>query len=551
MLCLLGPPAVLLGEVLRPLKLRPKALALLVRVALDGPVSRADLADQIFPAAQAPRAALRWHLTYLRAKLPEPIRTHLAITPEQVALHTSTDVEVLQRGAKRLREAPDDPGAAGVLALYRGDLCAGLTVATSAVFDTWLYVKQEWLRRVFRQATVAVARQMLATGGPEPVIEPLAQLVSVDPYYEEGHCLLIEASELLGRREAAAAAYQRYQRILRQELQIEPPLSLTRRYEPDAPSVRIPPRDSLVALSQLTLHVVDWPGAEPPILAIHGSTMSAYTFTALAERLTPEIRFVAVDLRGHGFSDKPPTGYSVNQHVEDLRELLAVLGLRRPVLLGFSIGGAIAAFLAARTPCSGLILRDGVIGDRAFTENAAARVIKPWSKTLELRVGGFDEYLTRWRAEQARSSMRTDEAERILERTIRYELAPLPDGTYRRRALRTAFEETWASLLQSDSLGALAQLRCPTLIVQATRPWIDGRPYLTDEIIAQQRRVTPHAQMFVARQSTHPMLARDPEPEMVEVVRDFVRSARARNKAAAGDRGPAQQDKQLASAYLR
>jgi hypothetical protein len=41
-----------------------------------------------------------------------------------------------------------------VLALYRGDLCAGPTVSASAAFDTWLY----------RQATVAVARQALADG---------------------------------------------------------------------------------------------------------------------------------------------------------------------------------------------------------------------------------------------------------------------------------------------------------------------------------------------------------------------------------------------------
>ena len=46
-------------------------------------------------------------------------------------------------------------------------------------------------------------------------------------------------------------------------------------------------------------------------------------------------------------------------------------------MLGFSIGGAIAAFLAARSDCSGLILLEGVIGDRAFTENAAAQVINP------------------------------------------------------------------------------------------------------------------------------------------------------------------------------
>jgi pimeloyl-ACP methyl ester carboxylesterase len=349
----------------------------------------------------------------------------------------------------------------------------------------------------------------------------LAQLVTVDPYYGEGHSLLIQATEVLGRREATAAAYQRYQRILRQELRIEPPLSLVRRFESDASIGRLPPDDSLIALSRLTLHIVDWPGADPPILAIHGSTMSAYTFTALAERLSPDIRFVAVDLRGHGFSDKPPTGYSVEQHVEDLSELITVLALRQPIVLGFSIGGAIAAFLAARNDCRGLILLEGVIGDRAFTENAAARVVKPWSKTLELRVGGFDEYLTRVRADQTR--VRSNDAELFLERTIRYELAPLPDGTYRRRALRAAFEDTWASLLESDSLGALARVRCPTLIVQAPRPWIEGRPYLTDEIFAAQRNAAPQAQVFVAHQSTHPMLVRDPEPEMIEALRSFVR----------------------------
>src|SRR6266542_3909510 len=451
MLCLLGSPAIRLGDVLRPLKLRPKALALLVRAALEGPVSRVDLADLIFPEAEAPRAALRWHLNYLRAQLPEPIRNHLVITPEHVGLDAPTDVEVFRRGAKRILAAPHDPEAAGVLALYRGDLCTGLTVSASAVFDTWLYVEQESLRRVFRQATVAVARQRLTTGDPGPAIEPLAQLVSVDPYYAEGHSLLIEASEVLGRREAAAAAYQRYQRILRQELRIEPPLSLIRRFEPDAPIGRVPPDDSLIALSQLTLHIVDWPGAEPPILA-------------------------------------------------------------------------------ARSDCSGLILLEGVIGDRAFTENAAARVINPWSKTLELRVGGFEEYLTRVRAEQVRSGVPSDDAERFLERTIRYELAPLPDGTYRRRALRAAFEETWASLLQSDSLGALARVRCPTLIVQAPRPWIEGRPYLTDEIIAAQREAAPHAQVFVAHQSTHPMLVRDPEPGTIEALRRFFRHFQVRQQ---------------------
>jgi len=67
--------------------------------------------------------------------------------------------------------------------------------------------------------------------------------------------------------------------------------------------------------------------------------------------------------------------------------------------------------------------------------------------------------------------------------------------------------------------------------VQTTRPWIAGRPYLSEAIIAAQRKAVPHARLFVARQSTHPMLVRDPELEMVECLRSFLRSLGAGTKA--------------------
>ena len=76
-------------------------------------------------------------------------------------------------------------------------------------------------------------------------------------------------------------------------------------------------------------------------------------------------------------------------------------------------------------------------------------------------------------------------------------------------------------------LAALARVRCPTLIVHATRPWIDGRPYLTDAIIDTQRTAVPHAAVFRARRSNHPMLLWDPESDMVDSLRRFVLSVRA------------------------
>jgi pimeloyl-ACP methyl ester carboxylesterase len=193
-------------------------------------------------------------------------------------------------------------------------------------------------------------------------------------------------------------------------------------------------------------------------------------------------------------------------------------------VLGFSLGGAIAAAVAAEGGVGGLILLDGVIGHRAFTDNAAAKVVRPLGELLELRVGGFAGYMEQWRSRQARHS---DDAERLLERWIRHELTPLPDGSYRRRGVRRALEDTWASLKDGDSLGALSRVRCPVLIVQATLPWRGDEPYLTGAIIGEQLRAAPGTQRFVARSSDHVMLLHDPEPAMVEAISQFANSLAA------------------------
>ena len=158
-----------------------------------------------------------------------------------------------------------------------------------------------------------------------------------------------------------------------------------------------------------------------------------------------------------------------------------------------------------------------------------------WSKTLELRVGGFEEYLTRVRAVRTWPPVRSDEGERMLERTLRYELAPLPDGTYRRRALRQAVETEWASIVAADSLGALRRLRCPVLIVQAVGPWRDGRPYFTDAIVRAQMQAVARPAFFLARDSDHSTLIRDPEPGLITAIRAFVTRCADRRSSLSND----------------
>ncbi len=107
----------------------------------------------------------------------------------------------------------------------------------------------------------------------------------------------------------------------------------------------------------------------PPVVFVHGWGCSAYVFRfnmpALAEA---GFRTIAVDLKGHGLSDKPtaPDEYTIDSLVEHLRDILDALELERPALAGHSLGGSLIYHFASRYPerasCLGLLSPVGLNG---------------------------------------------------------------------------------------------------------------------------------------------------------------------------------------------
>jgi non-heme chloroperoxidase len=87
------------------------------------------------------------------------------------------------------------------------------------------------------------------------------------------------------------------------------------------------------------------------ILAIHGWMVSSTVHDEMAERLDlAGYRLVLPDLRGTGESGRPATGYTVERYASDVSELMDALGDSSFVLIGHSMGGAIAQWLAATAP---------------------------------------------------------------------------------------------------------------------------------------------------------------------------------------------------------
>jgi len=95
----------------------------------------------------------------------------------------------------------------------------------------------------------------------------------------------------------------------------------------------------------------------PTILLVHGSGVSARSWTAQLEGLGRGIRVLAIDLPGHGESDLMPEA-TVQAYADAARALVETLRLGPVFVAGHSLGGAVAVALAGRSPTivKGLIL---------------------------------------------------------------------------------------------------------------------------------------------------------------------------------------------------
>lgn len=98
----------------------------------------------------------------------------------------------------------------------------------------------------------------------------------------------------------------------------------------------------------LTCHLAGNPGA-PPMVLLHALGESGADWDVVAPAFARHYRMVAPDLRGHGSSSRPGH-YSFAAMRDDVLALLDALALDRVVLVGHSMGAAVAWLLAMSEP---------------------------------------------------------------------------------------------------------------------------------------------------------------------------------------------------------
>lgn len=119
-------------------------------------------------------------------------------------------------------------------------------------------------------------------------------------------------------------------------------------------------------------------GTGPPVLLVHGWTCDSHDWQfQVPALLDAGYRVIAADLRGHGRSSVPGSGYTPRRFAADLAGLLRERDAAPAVVAGHSLGGAVAVAMAVEHPD---LVRAIVPVDSAFGMDPAG--IAPFRETL-------------------------------------------------------------------------------------------------------------------------------------------------------------------------
>jgi 3-oxoadipate enol-lactonase len=121
----------------------------------------------------------------------------------------------------------------------------------------------------------------------------------------------------------------------------------------------------------------------PPVLLLHGLGATAgLNWSGAFARFDPSLRAIGVDHRGHGRGIRTRR-FSLEECADDIAALIRQLGLGRPVVAGYSMGGPIATLLWQRHPdCVGSLVLCATGG--SFSGGAARRIAYQWAGGMGL-----------------------------------------------------------------------------------------------------------------------------------------------------------------------
>jgi 2-succinyl-6-hydroxy-2,4-cyclohexadiene-1-carboxylate synthase len=257
---------------------------------------------------------------------------------------------------------------------------------------------------------------------------------------------------------------------------------------------------------------VETAGSGPALVLLHGFTGTAGTWAGQLPALAARYSTVAVDMLGHGASEAPadPARYGIEHVSADVLAVLDRLEIRRAAVLGYSMGGRAALYLAAAAPerVTALMLESASPGIADASERAA-RAAQDDELAGVIERDGVAVFVDRWeRLPMFASQARLPDAARAAVRAQR--VAQSARGLA--NSLRGLGQGTQRPLF--DRLGGL---RMPVLLIAGA---LDGRYAALSRAMHE---AIPASRLAVVPDAGHTVHLEQPEA-FQRAVLDFLRT---------------------------
>lgn len=254
---------------------------------------------------------------------------------------------------------------AGAVELYRADFLSGLTLPDCSDFDEWQLLQTEALRRDLGWALEKLVDACEERDDLAGAIAYAQRRVRIDPLHEPAQRQLIALYARNGQRAEAHRQYQVCERLLAEELGVEPHPETRQLYEEIRKSHLLAPFEQPQKPEQEIRFFQSFDGVRIAYATVGNGPPLIMTATFLRhlehdwqspiwqhwmDALARNHTLIRYDERGSGLSDWDVSDISFDAWVRDLEVLVEHLGLERFRLLALSQAGAVAIAYAARHP---------------------------------------------------------------------------------------------------------------------------------------------------------------------------------------------------------
>src|SRR4030042_1685979 len=153
--------------------------------------------------------------------------------------------------------------------------------------------------------------------------------------------------------------------------------------------------EGYLTIKGIKIHYYRTGGKKPPFILLHGATDNGLCWTTIAELLSKKYDVIMPDAQGHGLSDRLGTGITYENHLHQTVALVEELGLKRPLIMGHSMGAGTAVNVAVEYPSlpGAIILEDPPWTDeeRLYWARAKQQFDPSLFSTMVLNPNSYDE----------------------------------------------------------------------------------------------------------------------------------------------------------------